>query len=60
MGSVFFADPTASGGVREVKLVSGIDDHSRYAVIATVVPRATSRAVCAAFLDALHRFGIPE
>ncbi|HEY2833452.1 MAG TPA: IS481 family transposase [Sporichthyaceae bacterium] len=60
MGSVFLTDPAASGGVREVKLVSGIDDHSRYAVIATVVPRATSRAVCAAFLDALHRFGVPE
>ena len=60
MGSVFLADPVASGGVREVKLVSGIDDHSRYAVIAAVVPRATSRAVCAAFLAALERFGVPE
>jgi transposase InsO family protein len=60
MGSVFVTDPAATGGVREVKLVSGIDDHSRYCVIAAVVERATSRAVCAAFLAALARFGAPE
>jgi hypothetical protein len=60
MGSVFLDAPAATGGVQEVKLVSGIDDHSRYAVIATVVPRATSRAVCSAFIGALERFGAPE
>lgn len=64
MGSIFVrADPTddtAAGGVREVKLISGIDDHSRYCVIASVVERATSRAVCRAFLTALARFGVPE
>src|SRR5262249_23614901 len=43
MGGVFLSDGT------EVKLVSGLDDHSRYCVIARLVTRATSRAVCAAF-----------
>jgi transposase InsO family protein len=33
--------------------------HSRFAVIATVVSRATDWAVCLAFAEALHRYGIP-
>jgi hypothetical protein len=42
------------GGIRladgtEAKVVTGVDDHSRFYVIATVVRKATSRAVCAAF-----------
>jgi transposase InsO family protein len=60
MGSVMITDPAAVGGVREVKLISGIDDHSRYCVIATLAPRGTSRLVCSAFLAALERFGIPD
>ena len=44
----------------EVKVVTGVDDHSRYCVIAAVVPRATGRAVCLALVDALRRFGIPD
>ncbi|MGY4644425.1 transposase InsO family protein [Cellulomonas sp. URHB0016] len=44
----------------EAKLISGIDDHSRFCVIATVVTRATGRAVCAAFAGALTEFGVPE
>ncbi|HZA80154.1 MAG TPA: IS481 family transposase [Actinomycetes bacterium] len=52
------------GGIRltdgtECKLVSGIDDHSRFCVIASLVPRATGRAVCAAFVAALARYGVP-
>jgi transposase InsO family protein len=52
------------GGIRladgaECKLVSGIDDHSRFCVIAAVVPRATGRAVCTAFAAALARYGVP-
>ncbi len=39
-GSVFLADGT------ELKLVSGLDDCSRFCVIAKVVRRATGRAVC--------------
>jgi hypothetical protein len=35
---------------REVKIVTGIDDHSRYCVIAKAVLRATARPVCQAFL----------
>jgi transposase InsO family protein len=37
-----------------------VDDHSRFCVIATVVRRATGRAVCLAFAEALRRFGIPD
>jgi transposase len=54
MGSVFLADGT------ECKLVSGVDDHSRFCVIAQVVSRATGRAVCQAFADALLTYGCPE
>lgn len=43
----------------ECKIVTGVDDHSRFCVIAAVVPLATGRAVCLAFADALRRFGIP-
>lgn len=53
VGGVLLAD-----GI-EAKVVTGLDDHSRYCVIATVVRRATGRAVCAAFAAALARFGLP-
>jgi transposase InsO family protein len=48
----------ASG--RGCKIVTGVDDHSRFAVVATVVARPTGRAVCAAFIQALQRYGVPE
>ncbi|MFG2795071.1 IS481 family transposase [Streptomyces sp. NPDC048419] len=48
----------AGGG--ECKMVTGIDDHSRFMVIAKVVERATARAVCLAFGEALLRFGVPQ
>jgi len=51
---MFLADGT------ECKLISGIDDHSRFCVIATVVRRATGRAVCRAFVAAMRAYGIPE
>jgi transposase InsO family protein len=60
MGSVIIADDTTATGTREVKLITGIDDHSRYLVIATVVAHPTSRAVCRAFLTAMAEFGAPE
>ncbi|MBL7627680.1 IS481 family transposase [Frankia sp. CN6] len=50
----------ADGQVAEVKVVTGIDDHSRYCVLATVVARPTGRAVCAAFATALAEFGVPD
>ena len=52
--SAFLADG------REVKIVTGIDDHSRYCVIAKAVMRATARPVCQAFLDALAIYGVPD
>jgi integrase-like protein len=44
----------------EAKLISGIDDHSRFWVIAKLVPRETGRAVCLALVEALRVFGVPE
>jgi transposase InsO family protein len=51
---------TRTGEVREARIVTGVDDHSRYCVIARVVERATGRAVCLAFSEALTRYGVPE
>ena len=59
VGGVLLVNP-ATGELREAKVVTGIDDHSRFCVIATVVERATSRAVCLAFAQALARLGVPE
>jgi transposase InsO family protein len=47
-------------GGREVKIVTGIDDHSRFIVCAKAVLRATARPVCLALGEALHRHGVPE
>jgi hypothetical protein len=44
----------------EVKVITGIDDNSRFVVCATVVARATARPVCEALLGALARHGVPE
>lgn len=54
MGGVFLADG------RECKLVTGIDDHSRFVVIAQVVAEPSGRAVCQAFTDAMSRYGVPS
>ena len=59
VGGVMLVDPV-TGVVREAKVVTGVDDHSRFCVIAAVVERATGRAVCLAFAAALARFGVPE
>ena len=53
------------GGVRlsngsQLSVVTGIDDHSRFCVMAMLVERATARPVCDALVDALKRHGIPE
>ena len=47
-------------GGAEVKVVTGIDDNSRFVVSAKVVARATARPVCDALLGALQRHGVPE
>lgn len=53
MGRVHLASGT------EVKVVTGIDDHSRFVVCAKVVAAATARPVCQALAGALARYGIP-
>jgi transposase InsO family protein len=53
VGGAFLAGGT------EAKVVTGVDDHSRYCVIASVVARATGRAVCLAFAAALRGYGVP-
>ena len=40
--------------------MTGVDDHSRFCVIAQACVRATGRAVCLAFARALERYGVPE
>lgn len=54
LGGVFL-----SNGIG-VSVVTGIDDHSRFCVIAKVVARATARPVCDALLKALNTYGIPD
>ena len=44
----------------DLKVVTGIDDHSRFCVAAGLVRRATSKAVCEVFLASLHTHGIPD
>jgi transposase InsO family protein len=41
-------------------IVTGLDDHSRFCVIAKAVTRATARPVCQAFADAMRVYGVPE
>ena len=53
MGGVFLADGA------EVKVVTGIDDHSRFVVCARLVARATARPVCEALRHALRVHGVP-
>jgi hypothetical protein len=54
MGGVVLADGT------EVKVLTGIDDHSRFCVAAGLVRRATSKAICQVFAASLRRYGIPD
>ncbi len=53
------------GGLRladgsEAKVVTGVDDHSRFCVSALVVARATARPTCEALALAMRRHGVPE
>ena len=44
----------------ELKVVTGVDDHSRFCVAAGLVRRATSKAVCEVLVASLGRYGIPD
>jgi transposase InsO family protein len=50
--------PLADG--RECKLLTGIDDHSRFVVIATVLATPSAREVAEAFTAAMRRYGVPS
>ena len=54
VGGVLLADGT------ECKVLTGIDDHSRYCVCAGLMVRATARPVCGFLIAALERHGVPE
>ena len=54
MGGVELDDGT------EYKVVTGVDDHSRFCVAAGLVSGATSRAVCEILSASLSRYGIPD
>jgi transposase InsO family protein len=54
MGGVTLSDET------ECKVVTGVDDHSRFCIAAGLVTRATSKAVCAILSESLRRYGIPD
>ena len=54
VGGVLLEDGT------EAKVLTGVDDHSRFCVCAGVMTRATGRAVCGFFAEALERHGVPD
>ena len=41
----------------DLKVVTGVDDHSRFCVSAGLMTRAVARAVCGHFVAALERHG---
>ena len=54
VGGVLLADG------RQLKVLTGIDDHSRFLVCAGLMVRATSRAVCGHFAQAMRTHGVPQ
>ena len=54
VGGLLLAEET------QCKVLTGIDDHSRFVVCAGVMTRATSRAVCAHFAGAMRAYGVPQ
>ncbi len=53
VGGIYLADG------RECKLLSGIDDHSRFVVVAAVLAVPSARAVAGAFTAAMKVYGVP-
>lgn len=45
---------------RDLKVVTGLDDHSRFCISAELVRRATARPVCEALAEAMRRHGVPD
>jgi transposase InsO family protein len=54
VGGIYLADGT------ELKALTAIDDHSRFCIAAGLMERATARAVCGVFVDAMRTHGVPE
>jgi transposase InsO family protein len=54
VGGVLLDDGT------EAKILTGVDDHSRFCVCSGILIRATGRPVCGFFVQALERHGVPE
>jgi transposase InsO family protein len=54
VGGVLLADGT------ECKVLTGVDDHSRFCVAAGLMTRAVTRAVCGHFAEALRHHGVPD
>lgn len=54
MGGVMLDDGT------DLKVVTGVDDHSRFCVAAGLVARATSKAVCEVFRTSMLTYGVPD
>lgn len=54
VGGVLLADGS------ELKVLTGIDDHSRFVVCAGLMVRATSRNVCSHFAQSMRDFGVPQ
>jgi transposase InsO family protein len=53
VGGIYLADG------RECKVLSGIDDHSRFVVCAAVLAVPSARAVAEAFTAAMRQYGVP-
>jgi transposase InsO family protein len=45
---------------RQCKILTGLDDHSRFVVCTGLMARATSRAVCSHLAQAMARHGVPQ
>jgi transposase InsO family protein len=54
VGGVLLGDGT------ECKVLTGLDDHSRFCVAAGIMTRAVARAVCGIFAQSLRTHGVPE
>jgi transposase InsO family protein len=54
MGGVMLDDGT------DLKVVTGVDDHSRFCIAAGLVVRATSKSVCEVFKTAMLTYGVPD